>query len=246
MVMGGPGTLANRTIDALETKVRQSGKSCPNLKAEVFFMANKAPMASQKASQLTPSPKAPPRLVSDQMVNIFFQEWAPLFPVLQRPTFLKLYAEYVACPEGVENQQSIAQLHLVFAIGAVSAEVRLFGASARDSLTDPEVSTTLSDGIGEAVADGLGVHPRGKYSGHTTMFGAGTDLLHRKRRLSSVTALQGHRDQLVPSDWAAPKPQAVPVGNFDPRNEEEGLLDTIYIGLVCFSRLINRCQILKS
>lgn len=90
-------------------------------------MANKAPMTAQKASQPTPSQKVPPRLVSDQIVNIFFQEWAPLFPVLHRPTFLKAYAGYVACPEGVEDQQSIAQLYLVFAIGAVSAEVRLFG-----------------------------------------------------------------------------------------------------------------------
>jgi hypothetical protein len=60
------------------------------------------------------------------MINIFFQEWAPLFPVLHRPTFLSLYARYVARPEDVENQQSIAQLHLVFAITAVSAEVMLF------------------------------------------------------------------------------------------------------------------------
>lgn len=70
--------------------------------------------------------RAPPRLESDQMVNIFFQEWAPLFPILHRPTFLKVYADYVARPEGVEGPQSIAQLHLVFAIAAVSAEVMSF------------------------------------------------------------------------------------------------------------------------
>jgi hypothetical protein len=57
------------------------------------------------------------------MINIFFQEWAPLFPVLHRPTFLKLYADYLADPENVTDGHSLAQLHLVFAISAVSNEV---------------------------------------------------------------------------------------------------------------------------
>lgn len=70
-----------------------------------------------------PTSTAPPRLVSDQMVNIFFQEWAPLFPVLHRPTFLKLYEDYTANPEKVEDKQAIAQLYLVFGIAALSAEV---------------------------------------------------------------------------------------------------------------------------
>lgn len=68
---------------------------------------------------------APPRLVSDQMINIFLQEWSPLFPVLHRPTFLKLYEDYVACPEGVNDSHAIAQLNLVFGIAALSAEVIL-------------------------------------------------------------------------------------------------------------------------
>lgn len=67
--------------------------------------------------------KAPPRLVSDQMVNIFCQEWAPLFPVLHRPTFLNLYDKYMKNPEEVEDHHSIAQLNLVFGISALSAEV---------------------------------------------------------------------------------------------------------------------------
>lgn len=58
------------------------------------------------------------------MINIFFQEWAPLFPVLHRPTFLDLYTEYVADPEGMKDQHAVAQLNLVFGIAALSAEVR--------------------------------------------------------------------------------------------------------------------------
>lgn len=121
-----PGTVVNLAPDVLETKIRESGKTVANLKADVFFMANKASTTPRKPSQPTMSTTAPPRLLSDQMVNIFFQEWAPLFPVLHRPTFLKVYAGYVARPEKVEDQQSIAQLHLVFSIAAVSAEVRSF------------------------------------------------------------------------------------------------------------------------
>jgi hypothetical protein len=66
---------------------------------------------------------APPRLVSDQMVNIFFQEWAPLFPVLHRPTFLALYEQYVAGPDTMVDKKSIAKLNLVFGIAALSSDV---------------------------------------------------------------------------------------------------------------------------
>lgn len=62
-------------------------------------------------------------MVSDQMINIFFQEWAPLFPVLHRPTFLEVYEQYVADPESVTSQHDIAQLNLIFGISALSAEV---------------------------------------------------------------------------------------------------------------------------
>lgn len=57
------------------------------------------------------------------MVNIFCQEWAPLFPVLHRSTFLNLYDKYMKNPEEVEDHHSVAQLNLVFGIAALSAEV---------------------------------------------------------------------------------------------------------------------------
>lgn len=121
-----PGIVVDRALDALEIKVRESGKIVPNLKAEKFFMATKTPTTSREISLSTTATKTPPRLESDQLVHMFFQEWAPLFPILHRPTFLKLYADYLARPDGVAGQQSIAQIHLVFSIAAVSAEVTLF------------------------------------------------------------------------------------------------------------------------
>ena len=57
------------------------------------------------------------------MINIFFQEWAPLFPILHRPTFLDIYEKYVADPESITNRHAIAQLNLIFGISALSAEV---------------------------------------------------------------------------------------------------------------------------
>ena len=59
------------------------------------------------------------------MINIFFQEWAPLFPVLHRPTFLALYEQYVASPETMVDKKSIAKLNLVFGIAALSSDVRI-------------------------------------------------------------------------------------------------------------------------
>ncbi|KAL8932796.1 MAG: hypothetical protein Q9216_006669, partial [Gyalolechia sp. 2 TL-2023] len=112
-------------IDTFKTKVQESGKPCSDFETSSFFAPCKSPTSSPKGS----SPKAagtktPPRLVSDQMINIFFQEWAPLFPILHRPTFLKLYTEYVAGPEHMSDQHAVAQLNLVFGIAALSAEAR--------------------------------------------------------------------------------------------------------------------------
>jgi hypothetical protein len=57
------------------------------------------------------------------MINIFFQEWAPLFPILHRPTFLALYEHYVTSPDTLDDKKSIAQLNLVFGIAALSSDV---------------------------------------------------------------------------------------------------------------------------
>lgn len=65
----------------------------------------------------------PSRMHSDQMVNIFFQEWAPLFPVLHRLNFLTLYEQYVANASNVQDKKSLAQLNLVFGIASLSSEV---------------------------------------------------------------------------------------------------------------------------
>lgn len=111
--------------DTFKAKVQESGKPCSEFKTEAFF----ATMKKDKCSATRPSTYIasgfPPRMVSDQMINIFFQEWAPLFPVVHRPTILKAYADYVIEPEDVKDNHSLANLNLIFGIAALSAEVRI-------------------------------------------------------------------------------------------------------------------------
>lgn len=93
---------------------------------------------SPQAGQL----QAPPRVVSDQMVNVFFQEWAPLFPILHRPSFLAVYESYTSSNGASNDHKALAQLHLVFCIAGISSEVGLLlSASLSDHLTNWQTDT---------------------------------------------------------------------------------------------------------
>lgn len=119
------GTSSGRTlIDAFKNKLQESGRSASSIDTDKFFQTN-VTVSSEHVKPHCVEWKAPPRMVSDQLINIFFQEWAPLFPVLHRPTFLALYEEYVSCPEAMEDKKSLAQLHLVFGIAALSNDVSI-------------------------------------------------------------------------------------------------------------------------
>jgi len=109
--------------DIFKAKVQESGKPCGEFEVAAFFATKKKETISIKKSSASVASRLPPRLVSDQMINIFFQEWAPLFPVVNRPAVLNLYTEYVANPHGVKDKHAIAQLNLIFGIAALSAEV---------------------------------------------------------------------------------------------------------------------------
>ncbi|KAL8827748.1 MAG: hypothetical protein Q9191_003000 [Dirinaria sp. TL-2023a] len=110
-------------MDAFKLKVQESGKPCADFKTQTFFTRDtKSGRSPNESPRRPPVQKVPPRLAADQLVNIFFQEWAPLFPVLHRPTFLELYTNYVGHADAVRDQHSLAQLHLVFGIAASSAE----------------------------------------------------------------------------------------------------------------------------
>lgn len=110
-------------IDTFKAKIQESGKPCGEFKTEAFFVARRKDNHATKGPSTHTASRVPPRMVSDQMINIFFQEWAPLFPVVHRPTVLKVYTDYVNDPEGVKDNHSLAQLNLIFGIAALSAEV---------------------------------------------------------------------------------------------------------------------------
>jgi hypothetical protein len=103
--------------DAFNDKLQATSCSGLDVNNTAFFVQE------DKSSCSLVSWTPPARLVSDQLINIFFQEWAPLFPILHKPAFLALYEEYVSCPEAMEDKKSLAQLHLVFSIAAHSSGV---------------------------------------------------------------------------------------------------------------------------
>lgn len=109
--------------DVFREKVQESGKPCGEFEAAAFFAGKKKETTSAEKMSTSVASRLPPRLVSDQMINIFFQEWAPLFPVVNRSTVLSLYTEYVANTHSVKDKHAIAQLNLIFGIAALSAEV---------------------------------------------------------------------------------------------------------------------------
>ncbi|KAH8724093.1 fungal-specific transcription factor domain-containing protein [Phaeosphaeriaceae sp. PMI808] len=117
------GNSSGRTlVEAFEQKAQETGRLSANVNSNAFFGAGGTRKSSNPKRIV--SFKAPPRLVSDQMINIFFQEWAPLFPILHRPTFLSLYEQYVTSPETIDDKKPITQLNLVFGIAALSSDPR--------------------------------------------------------------------------------------------------------------------------
>ncbi|KAI2473200.1 fungal-specific transcription factor domain-containing protein [Annulohypoxylon bovei var. microspora] len=108
-------------IESFKRKLQENGKPCSDFNPEAFLHIQGCyPLIAKPSSQST---RVPPRLFSDRCVNIYFQEWAPLFPVLHKPTFLRLYEEFVADSEKVKNNHKLAQLHLVFSIAALSSDL---------------------------------------------------------------------------------------------------------------------------
>ncbi|EME48807.1 hypothetical protein DOTSEDRAFT_67755 [Dothistroma septosporum NZE10] len=122
------GTSSGRTfIEAFKHRVQESGRSTADIDTASLLAGGHRKMSVTSGAASPKSPvlfTAPPRLVSDQLVNIFFQEWSPLFPVLHKPTFLTLYARYVEDYETVTDRAEIAQLNLVFGIAALSSGTR--------------------------------------------------------------------------------------------------------------------------
>ena len=95
------------------------------LPSNVSTQALKASPSPISHSRVDREIKTAPRLVSDQLINIFFQEWAPLYPVVHRPTILKAYEQYLSNTEALQgNKHDMTQLNLIFGIAALASIVR--------------------------------------------------------------------------------------------------------------------------
>ena len=119
------GSSSARTfLEGFKHKVQETGRSTADIDSD-RLLDNVAEKSEQYLNVEAPVVwKPPPRLLSDQLINVFFQEWAPLFPVLHRPAFLSLYEKYVADPDSVTDKAELAQINLVFGIAALSSGTR--------------------------------------------------------------------------------------------------------------------------
>ncbi|KAL9618733.1 MAG: hypothetical protein Q9160_006612 [Pyrenula sp. 1 TL-2023] len=112
-------------LESFKLKAQSSGKPEVNVQISRILPPLQPPTPSR--SSTGSGTNVPPRILSDQYVNIFFQEWAPLLPILHRPTFLRTYEEYIADPESIQwskNKHAIAQLYFIFGISAQSSMAR--------------------------------------------------------------------------------------------------------------------------
>ncbi|KAI1824301.1 fungal-specific transcription factor domain-containing protein [Xylaria intraflava] len=108
-------------IETFKRKIQENGKPCGDFNLEAFLHIQGChPLVAKPPSQ---SLRVPPRLFSDRCVNIYFQEWAPLFPILHKPTFLHLYENFASDSDKIKNNHKLAQLYLVFSIAALSSEM---------------------------------------------------------------------------------------------------------------------------
>ncbi|KAL7276243.1 DNA-binding transcription factor cat8 [Rhizina undulata] len=112
-------------VELLKKKLKDGGLRIDEFDTEIFFQT--------QGSVSSPNPQPwsainiPPRLLSDQLLVSYFQEYHPLFPVLHRPTFLASYERLVSADGPAVNElpnHAIAQLFLVFAIALQQSEPR--------------------------------------------------------------------------------------------------------------------------
>ncbi|KAK7205630.1 fungal-specific transcription factor domain-containing protein [Myxozyma melibiosi] len=63
-------------------------------------------------------PSLPPRVLADQLVDSFFRDWHPLFPILHIPTFRSDFQRLYSSSTLLGKEEFLVQLYLVFAISA--------------------------------------------------------------------------------------------------------------------------------
>ncbi|KAL9086560.1 MAG: hypothetical protein Q9159_004076 [Coniocarpon cinnabarinum] len=129
-------------LEAVKTKAQEVDRPCPDFDIDQLAPTTCPKVGAASRPVVKPSSHGPSRLISDQMINVYFQEWAPLLPVLHRPSFLKLYEQFVSNSSAFDDVAELIQLHLVFGISATSNKKR-FGYDVLTSETRKKVFWSL-------------------------------------------------------------------------------------------------------
>ncbi|PYI21607.1 acetate regulatory DNA binding protein FacB [Aspergillus violaceofuscus CBS 115571] len=170
-------------VDAFVNKLSDQNRLPPNFSIKALTAA--PPSISR--SRIDQTLKTPPRLVSDQLINIFFQEWAPLYPVVHRPTILKAYEQYLSSTESLrDNKHNLTQLNLIFGIAAL--------ASASRTNQDPAFFEDNWSPMLESISNDISIHTlqcyvlaqmycmaKGDYSSLGLYRGSAVNLCHQLR-----------------------------------------------------------------
>ncbi|RAH44767.1 C6 transcription factor FacB/Cat8 [Aspergillus brunneoviolaceus CBS 621.78] len=170
-------------VDAFVNKLSDQNRLPPNFSIRALTAA--PPSISR--SRIDQTLKTAPRLVSDQLINIFFQEWAPLYPVVHRPTILKAYEQYLSGTESLrDNKHNLTQLNLIFGIAAL--------ASASRTNQDPSFFEDNWSPMLESISNDISIHTlqcyvlaqmycmaKGDYSSLGSYRGFAVNLCHQLR-----------------------------------------------------------------
>ncbi|KAF3398571.1 hypothetical protein F1880_006338 [Penicillium rolfsii] len=134
---------------AMNDSLMKQGKSSSKDSIEALTKLS-PPLAHGSPDQAV---KTAPRLVSDQLINIFFQEWAPLYPVVHRPTILKAYGEYLNNSDSLKlDIHVMTQLNLIFGIAALSSSSRT---NQNPAFFEQKFTASLDSLTGETSIGGL-------------------------------------------------------------------------------------------
>ena len=109
----------------LRQRLGDAGHSTEKFEVDGFFKGQKV-VISKDIDIPKGSIRAPPTLLSDQLVQAYFQEYHLLFPVLHRLSFLGLYQKLVnddGAAASTLRDHEVAQLFLVFATAHQHLEV---------------------------------------------------------------------------------------------------------------------------
>ncbi|EWC44167.1 hypothetical protein DRE_06992 [Drechslerella stenobrocha 248] len=115
-------------IDIFKSRMKETSPCDIEFSGNTFFTRKERIVKIFPNRSAAHAVKPPPRMISDLLVNAFFQEYHPLFPILHRPKFLSIYDNLINCepdsPEYPREYHEIAQLFLVFSIASSQSETR--------------------------------------------------------------------------------------------------------------------------